>query len=157
MKPKIIDNNGELGPVLGYVADDTVTVRPVYKTRGAVAFDIAISEHATIPRWRFKSVHTGLRFEIPEGYEVQIRSRSGLAANKGAFILNSPGTVDWDYKGELLLVVANLGLAPLRLERGDRVAQGVFCPALRAPLKEISLADMTNSERGEGRFGSTGD
>lgn len=148
--------DAEESVTLGFVADDTVTVKPVYKTGGAVGFDIAASENVRIPRWQHRLVKTGLRFEIPEGYEIQVRTRSGFSAKQGGFILNSPGTVDWDYKGELVLIVCNLGMAPLQVSRGDRIAQGVLAPVTRLPLKQITLEDMTKSDRGEGRFGSTG-
>lgn len=152
--PTLDDDDDQ--PVLKFVADDKVTVFPEYQTEGAAGFDIAVCKSETIPRWQHRILPTGLRFEVPRGYELQIRTRSGIAAKKGGFILNSPGTVDWDYRGELFLIIANLGIAPLRLEAGDRVAQGVLAPVTRGLLKQVKIADLSQTARGEGRFGSTG-
>ena len=99
-------------------------------------------------------VPTGLFFEIPEGYEVQIRPRSGLAANYGVTILNTPGTIDSDYRGEIKVILINLGAVDFTVNSGDRIAQMVIAPVTQADFK---LADnLSETERGAGGFGSTG-
>jgi dUTP pyrophosphatase len=148
------DEAESIGPVLKF---HTTNERiPAYESAGAAGFDIAISEEVVIPRWQHRIAHTGLFVEVPEGYELQIRSRSSLAAKHGGFILNSPGTVDSDYRGEIMLVIANPGLGLIRLDKGMRVAQGVLAPVTRATLKQVKLAELTPTARGDGRFGSTG-
>ena len=99
-------------------------------------------------------IGTGLRFEIPEGYEGQVRPRSGLAAKHGVTLLNSPGTIDSDYRGEVLVILINLGKEKFTVQRGDRVAQIIFAPCERAELTETD--EIADSERSSGGFGSTG-
>jgi dUTP pyrophosphatase len=91
--------------------------------------------------------------QIPEGHEVQVRSRSGLAAKHGVFVLNSPGTVDEDYRGEIQVIMMNMGTRDFWIQPGDRVAQGVLCKVSKANFVE---GDLDETERGEGGFGSTG-
>ena len=91
---------------------------------------------------------------IPEGYEGQVRMRSGLALEKGLALLNAPGTIDSDYRGEIRVIVANLGAEPVTLERGERVAQLIFAPVARARFETV--ADLPKTHRGDGGFGSTG-
>jgi dUTP pyrophosphatase len=91
---------------------------------------------------------------IPEGYEGQVRMRSGLAHDKGLALLNAPGTIDCDYRGEIQIILANLGSEPVTLERGQRIAQLVFAPVVRAVFERV--AELPSSHRGEGGFGSTG-
>lgn len=129
-------------------------ILPTYKTEGAVGMDISSCEHVTIPRWQRKLIKTGLAFEIPEGYEIQVRSRSGMAANDGFFILNSPGTIDSDFRGEVVLIGMNLGVAPVRITPGMRIAQLVIAPVLHMKLKVV--AELSETPRGDGKFGSTG-
>jgi dUTP pyrophosphatase len=99
-------------------------------------------------------VPTGLVLELPEGYEAQVRPRSGLALNYGIAVLNSPGTIDSDYRGEVRVVLANLGHAPFEIRRGERIAQLVVLPVARAELVEV--AEVSDTGRGDGGFGSTG-
>lgn len=132
----------------------TGAILPTYKTEGAVGMDISSNEHVLIPRLQRRLIKTGLAFEIPEGYEIQVRSRSGMAANNGFFILNSPGTVDSDFRGELVLIGMNLGTAPVRITPGMRLAQLVIAPVLRMKLKVV--AELSETARGDGKFGSTG-
>jgi dUTP pyrophosphatase len=97
---------------------------------------------------------TGLMFEVPHGHELQIRSRSGMAAKHKIFVLNSPGTLDYDYRGELMIVLMNVGDVIYHVKRGDRIAQAVLAPFIRAEIDYVEA--LTPSARGEGRFGSTG-
>ncbi len=99
-------------------------------------------------------VPTGLQIELPEGYEGQVRPRSGLALSSGITVLNSPGTIDADYRGEVSVLLVNLGGAPFEIRRGERIAQLVIAPVVQAGLVEVEA--LTESERGAGGFGSTG-
>jgi dUTP pyrophosphatase len=100
------------------------------------------------------AVPTGLIFEIPEGFEGQVRPRSGLALNHGVTCLNSPGTIDCDYRGEVKVILANLGAEPFTVTRGMRIAQIVIAPVVRVEI--VDVGEMTETARGEGGFGSTG-
>jgi dUTP pyrophosphatase len=97
---------------------------------------------------------TGLMFEVPPGHELQIRSRSGLAAKNKIFVLNSPGTLDCDYRGELLIVLMNVGDQSYSVKQGDRIAQAVLAPFIRAEVEYVE--SLTETARGAGGFGSTG-
>ena len=99
-------------------------------------------------------IPTGLAISIPKGYEAQIRPRSGLAAKQKISVLNTPGTIDADYRGEIKVILINLGQDSFVVEKGFRIAQMVVCPVVQAQLKEVS--DLSETERGEGGFGSTG-
>ena len=99
-------------------------------------------------------IPTGLFFEIPEGYEVQIRPRSGLAAKNGVTVLNTPGTIDSDYRGEINVILINLGDKPFTVNNGDRIAQMLVAPVIQAEFSVVTSLDET--ERGAGGFGSTG-
>ncbi len=101
-----------------------------------------------------KAVGTGIRIAIPEGYEGQVRPRSGLALKHGVSIPNAPGTIDADYRGEVKVILVNLGSSPVSVARGDRIAQLVICPVVRAEL--LVTNDLPGTVRGEGGFGSTG-
>ena len=101
-----------------------------------------------------KLVPTGLAFSIPVGFEVQIRPRSGLAIKKGITLLNTPGTIDSDYRGEVQIILVNLGQDTVRIERGERIAQMIVAPIVQANLKEVD--DLDSTTRGAGGFGSTG-
>lgn len=129
---------------------------PAYETPYASGFDLKAQLPASIilkPGERFL-VPTGLSFEIPAGFEIQIRPRSGWAAKKGVTVVNSPGTVDSDYRGEVKIALVNLGQEPMEILDQDRVAQAVLCPVYQAELVEST--DLSFTERGAGGFGSTG-
>lgn len=129
---------------------------PRYQSDGAAGMDLhaALTEPLVVaPRARVK-VPTGLRFAIPSSFEGQVRPRSGLAARHGLTVLNAPGTVDSDFRGEVLVLLVNLGEAPVTLAPLERVAQLVIAPVARAELVEIATLEMT--ARGEGGLGSTG-
>ena len=125
-----------------------------YATDGAAGMDVVAAESLTLKVGRRYAVATGFAFAIPEGYEVQVRPRSGLAIKHGITCLNTPGTIDSDYRGEIKVILVNLGDEDFRIERGDRIAQLVPAPVLRAQLSEVDNLDETT--RGVGGFGSTG-
>ena len=116
--------------------------------------DVVAAEDLTLAPGARHAVATGFAMAIPAGYEVQVRPRSGLALKHGVTCLNTPGTIDSDYRGEVKVILANLGSEPFPIARGDRIAQLVPAPVLRADLTEVASLDET--ERGTGGFGSTG-
>ena len=129
---------------------------PLYKTSGAAGADICalLKEPLVIESGKSAMVPTGLFFEIPQGYEVQIRPRSGLAAKNGVTVLNTPGTIDSDYRGEINVILINLGDKPFTVNNGDRIAQMLVAPVIQAEFSVVTSLDET--ERGAGGFGSTG-
>lgn len=127
---------------------------PAYATSGAAGMDIVSAEQVTIAPGARLAVATGLAVAIPEGYEIQVRPRSGLALKHGISVPNTPGTIDSDYRGELKVILVNLGHEPFAIARGDRIAQLVLAPVVQAVWDEV--ADLDATERGEGGFGSTG-
>lgn len=127
---------------------------PAYATVGAAGMDVVSAETCEIASGARRAVTTGFALAIPDGYEVQVRPRSGLALKHGVTCLNSPGTIDSDYRGEVKVILANLGDAVFTIARGDRIAQLVPAPVLRATLDEVAELDETS--RGAGGFGSTG-
>lgn len=129
---------------------------PGYATAGAAGMDLlaAVEASVVLPPGGRALVPTGLAVALPTGHELQVRSRSGLALRHGVVVANSPGTVDEDYRGELLVVLLNLGDAPFTVERGMRVAQAVLAPVVRAGWVEVDALDGT--VRGGAGFGSTG-
>lgn len=131
---------------------------PQYQTERAAGMDLtaALAEDETIflPMGERALIPTGLAMEIPAGFEAQIRPRSGIALNYGVTVLNSPGTIDSDYRGEIKVLLVNLGLDTFPVERGTRIAQLVICPVARAAFDLV--AELEESARGIGGFGSTG-
>lgn len=127
---------------------------PVYKTRGAAGADIASAESCVIPSGMTAKISTGLKIAIEQGWEVQVRSRSGLAV-RGIFVTNGPGTIDDDFRGEVFVMLTNLSGDYLAIEPGDRIAQLVLAPVYRAAFK-WGRVDETETERGAGGYGSTG-
>ena len=127
---------------------------PCYATAGAAGMDVRANEPAELEPGCVISVGTGLCLEIPEGYEAQVRPRSGLALKHGVTVLNSPGTIDSDYRGELRVILINHGRKTFRIEPGERIAQIVFAPVSRARLTETD--SLRESTRDTGGFGSTG-
>lgn len=129
---------------------------PAYQSAGAAGLDLcaAIDEDVVIESFQRKLIPTGLSIAIPLGYEGQVRPRSGLALRHGITVLNSPGTIDADYRGEVKVLLVNLSDTPFRLSRGERIAQLVICPV---ELGELVLVDeLDATERGAGGYGSTG-
>jgi dUTP pyrophosphatase len=127
---------------------------PRYATGGAAGMDVLSAEDIVLEPGMRHAVATGLALAIPEGYEIQVRPRSGLALKHGISVPNTPGTIDSDYRGELKVIMINHGGEPFAIHRGDRVAQLVFAPVIRAGWVEVEELDET--ARGEGGFGSTG-
>jgi dUTP pyrophosphatase len=127
---------------------------PLYKTSDASGCDLIASEDCHVVGGQFKLVGTGLHLEIPRGFEGQVRSRSGLAVNHGVFVLNSPGTIDADYRGEVKVILCNLGHDPFIVKKGDRIAQLVFSRVIQATFSRSEK--MSQTARGSGGFGSTG-
>ena len=151
---------GEIAPVIGVVRlpHGAGLELPTYATDGAAGMDIRAAvpetEPLTLAPMERAALPTGIVLEIPEGYEVQVRPRSGLALKQGITCLNTPGTIDWDYRGEVKILLVNLGNETVFIERGMRIAQLVVAPIVRARLEERHEATVTS--RGEGGFGSTG-
>ena len=129
---------------------------PRYATTGAAGADVAalVPEDIIIKSGERAKIPTGLWLEIPPGWEAQVRPRSGLALNYGITVLNAPGTIDSDYRGELEIILVNLGAEPYTVHNGDRIAQLVFAPAPQLRFDEVDGTECT--ERGGGGFGSTG-
>lgn len=127
---------------------------PAYATAGAAGMDVVAAEDVTIAPGARHAVATGFAIAIPAGHEVQVRPRSGLALRHGITCLNTPGTIDADYRGEVKVILANLGTEPFAVRRGERIAQLVPAPVLRATFAEVASLDAT--ARGSGGFGSTG-
>jgi dUTP pyrophosphatase len=127
---------------------------PAYATNGAAGLDVVAAEDLTLAPGQRHAVATGFAIAIPEGYEVQIRPRSGLALKHGITCLNTPGTIDHDYRGEVKVILANLGSVPFAVRRGERIAQLVPAPLLKAAFREVEALSATS--RGAGGFGSTG-
>ena len=129
---------------------------PKYETDGSSGMDLAanISSNINIDPGETAIIPTGLALSIPKGFEVQIRPRSGLAAKQKISVLNTPGTIDADYRGEIKVILINLGQDSFKVEKGLRIAQMVVCPIVQAQLKEVD--DLSETDRGKGGFGSTG-
>ena len=129
---------------------------PKYKTSGSSGLDLAanVESQIKIKPGKTSIIPTGISVSIPKNFEIQIRPRSGLAAKNQISVLNTPGTIDADYRGELKVILINLSDKTFTVERGSRIAQMVLCPIVKAKFKEVDTLDDTN--RGAGGFGSTG-
>ena len=127
---------------------------PSYASLGAAGLDIVAAEDLTLAPGSRHAVATGFAIAIPDGYEVQVRPRSGLALKHGITCLNTPGTIDSDYRGEVKVILANLGSEPFEVVRGERIAQLVPAAVLKARFAEVE--ELGDTERGIGGFGSTG-
>lgn len=127
---------------------------PKYANEGDAGMDLYSAEESVLEPSEFRVLSTGIKIELPVGYEAQIRPRSGFAANEGISVLNSPGTIDSNYRGVIKVVLVNHGKKPFEVKKGDRIAQMVFKKVEKAELKEVEFLSETN--RGEKGFGSTG-
>ncbi len=140
-------------PVMRLPGNDDLPL-PSYATDGAAGMDVVSAEDRIINPGERVAVATGLAMAIPEGYEIQIRPRSGLALKHGITVPNTPGTIDSDYRGELKVILINHGMEPYEVARGDRIAQAVLAPVVQASWLKVEHLDDT--KRGAGGFGSTG-
>jgi dUTP pyrophosphatase len=129
-------------------------VPPEYATPGAAGLDLRTREAFVLAPMQRRQVQTGLHVAIPEGYEAQIRPRSGLASRHGISMVNTPGTIDSDYRGEIGVLLINFGETDVEFHEGDRIGQLVLCPVARIAWEVV--ADLPETERGTGGFGSTG-
>ena len=129
---------------------------PTYKTSGSSGMDLVayIKNKITINPGKTAMIPTGIAVAIPKNYEIQIRPRSGLAAKKGISVLNTPGTVDSDYRGEIKIILINLSKKSFVIKSGDRIAQMILCPVVKAKFKEVK--NLPKTTRNKGGFGSTG-
>jgi len=129
---------------------------PAYASAGAAGLDVraALDAPVTLSPGERALVPSGLRIAVPDGHEAQVRARSGLALRHGLAVLNAPGTIDADYRGELKVILVNHGQASFTIERGERVAQLVVAPVVQAQVQAV--ADLDQTPRGDGGFGSTG-
>jgi len=129
---------------------------PKYETSGSSGMDLSanIDAKINIEPGKTAIIPTGLALSIPKGFEIQIRPRSGLAAKQKISVLNTPGTIDSDYRGEIKVILINLSQESFKVEKGLRIAQMVVCPVVQAQLKEVN--DLNETGRGKGGFGSTG-
>lgn len=127
---------------------------PAYETAGAAGMDIRTVEDVVLIPGEVYIVRTGLAIEVPVGLEAQVRPRSGLAAKHSVTVLNSPGTIDSDFRGEMKVILFNHGLRPFPIKAGDRIAQLVIAPVIRAEIVEAE--ELSDTIRGAGGFGSTG-
>ncbi len=142
-------------PIVGFTAESGAYA-PEYQTQGSAGADLRAfaPEGITLAPGERRAVPTGVRIELPRGYEAQVRPRSGLALSKGVTCLNSPGTIDSDYRGEIKVILVNLGSESVAIGNGDRIAQLVVAPVSRASFEKA--ASLGGTERGSGGFGSTG-
>ena len=130
---------------------------PEYATSGSAGFDLRSNVDLTINPGEFEKVTTGLFFQLPPNFEIQVRPRSGLAAKHGVTVLNSPGTVDSDYRGEVIVILINHGKEPFKIEMGDRIAQAVVAQTVSSFIKLNKVIEISdNTDRSSGGFGSTG-
>lgn len=129
---------------------------PAYQSRGASGFDVraCLDRPVVLKPGERELIPTGLSFEIPEGFEIQARPRSGWALKQGMSLLNTPGTIDADYRGEVKIILVNLGQEPVEIKDQERIAQLVVCPVLQVDLEEVH--ELSDTVRGAGGFGSTG-
>ena len=131
-------------------------ILPEYKTKGSSGMDLMANVEQTVKilPGEKKIISTGIMVAIPEQYELQIRPRSGLAAKNGISVLNTPGTIDSDYRGEIKVILINLGKDIFEIKKNDRIAQMIICPIIKAELEEVE--SLPKTVRGKGGFGSTG-
>jgi len=146
----------EGGPVIRVKKREAQAELPCYESPGAAGMDLRafIEKEISLEPLERAKIPTGLFMEIPQGYEAQVRPRSGLAAKYGVTVLNSPGTIDSDYRGEIEVILVNFGKEPFKVRNGDRIAQMVISPVFRAALSDAEI--LSETPRGTGGFGSTG-
>jgi dUTP pyrophosphatase len=154
----LLNEEVSVKPTIGFI-NESNNKNPEYIYEGDSGFDLRANLNQTItlkPLERFL-VPTGLKFQISEGFEVQVRPRSGLAAKQGLSVLNTPGTVDQGYTGEVKVILVNLSNDTVSVNHGDRIAQAVVCPVLtKKTINLTEVKSVSNTDRGDGGFGSTG-
>lgn len=138
---------------VAFVAEEGANL-PTYQTKGSAGMDLTIVERVELAPMERKLARTGLKVALPHGYEAQIRPRSGLALKKGISMVNTPGTIDSDYRGEIGIILINFSDSPVVLEQGERVAQMVVQKVEQ--IQPVLVQNLEDTERGEGGFGSTG-
>lgn len=142
---------------LKFTKIDDSAVTPKYNYGSDSGFDLHSIEDVEITPFGRKIIRTGLKLEIPERYEIQVRSKSGLALKEGLIVLNSPGTVDQGYTGEIMVIVFNANNTPFKIEKGMKIAQAVLCPVIPGKLVQLhEVVEIKENERGDKGFGSTG-
>lgn len=143
-------------PVVEVVYADTTVKKPEYKTAGSSGMDVCawVADPVTIQPGQRMLIPTGLRIAIPSGFEVQVRPRSGLALKNGITVLNTPGTIDADFRGSIGIILINLGEMPFVINNGDRIAQLVLTKVERAVI--VDVTELSSTTRGENGYGSTG-
>jgi dUTP pyrophosphatase len=137
------------------IVNNSDNALPQYETGGSAGLDVRSAENELLKPGEFKLITTGLRVEIPYGYEIQVRPRSGLALKHGITVLNSPGTIDADYRGKIGVILINHGQSDFEIKAGDRIAQLVVAPVERIQWQETGELN-SSTKRGENGFGSTG-
>ena len=133
---------------------DSRAIIPKYSTTGSAGFDFHCITDTEVPADTWRMIIPGFSLEIPEGYELQIRSRSGAAIDHGLIVLNQPGTVDSDFRGPIGIVIWNITNIPVTIEAGTRIAQGIISPVVKGEF--IQVEELSHTERDQGGFGSTG-
>jgi dUTP pyrophosphatase len=136
------------------IVNNSDNALPQYETNGSAGLDVRSAENGLLKPGEFKLITTGICVEIPYGYEIQVRPRSGLAKNYGVTVLNSPGTIDADYRGEIGVILINHGQYDFEVKPGDRIAQLVLCPIER--INWMAVGSIGGTKRGDKGFGSTG-
>lgn len=153
METKVEDSSREGKLEIEVVAEPGVAP-PDYATAGSAGMDLRAARRVEIAPMERVAVPTGLRLAIPPGYEGQVRARSGLALRQGLVVANGPGTVDSDYRGEVAVILINLGTDKVTIEAGERIAQLVIAPVVTAQWRQVDV--LPETERSDGGFGSTG-
>jgi len=139
-----------------YIEKTSEYIMPAKASRGSIGYDLFSVESVVIAPQTAVLVNTGLKMAVPVGYEMQIRSRSGLCINSCVGVLNSPATIDWDYRGEIKVILYNFGKESFTVNKGDRIAQAVFAPVIMVRFNEVDQLNTPNSNRGEKGFGASG-
>jgi dUTP pyrophosphatase len=140
-----------------YVEKNDGYTLPVKASRGSIGYDLFANEDVIIGSQKVVAVNTGLKMAIPLGYEMQIRCRSGLCVNNCIMVMNSPATIDWDYRGEVKVILYNLNQEEFVIKKGDRIAQAVFAPVIFVRFNEVDqLTNHSQNTRGEQGFGASG-
>lgn len=152
-----INYSGEFEKVPLKYVNDSENGNPEYAYESDSGFDLKSTEDIWIQANDRKLISTGLRFDIPLGYEIQVRSKSGLALNKGLFVLNSPGTVDSGYQGEVKVILFNTTNERIKIEKGQKIGQAVLCPVLNGKWVDlVNVEEIGEKDRNNKGFGSTG-